>query len=56
MARRWRRDLASIDLQAIAASFKGILENAGGPHGRLADIKTLADTIVDGPDQEVFCG
>jgi hypothetical protein len=51
MAKRWRRELASIDLQATAASFKGIHETAGKPH-ELADIKTLADTIVDGPDQE----
>ena len=51
MAKQWRRELASVDLQAIAASFKNIHENAGRPH-QLADIKVLADTIVDGPDQE----
>jgi len=51
MAKRWRRELASIDLQAIAASFKGIHESAGRPH-ELADIKALADSIVDGTDQE----
>ena len=51
MARRWRKELASIDLEAMAASFKGINEQAGKPH-HLAEIKALADSIVDGPDQE----
>jgi hypothetical protein len=35
----------------MAANFKGIHEHAGKPH-ELADIKALADTIIDGPDQE----
>jgi hypothetical protein len=51
MAKRWRKELASIDLETMAASFKGIHEQAGKPH-QLADIKALADSIVDGPDQE----
>ncbi len=51
MAKRWRQELASIDLQTMAASFKGIHEQAGKPH-ELTDIKTLADSIIDGPDQE----
>ncbi len=51
MAKRWRRELESIDLKAMAASFKGIHERAGKPQ-ELADIKALAEAIVDGPDQE----
>src|ERR1700722_19977585 len=38
MAKRWRNELASIDLPAMAASFKDIHEQAGKPH-ELADIK-----------------
>jgi hypothetical protein len=35
----------------MAASFKGIHEQAGKPQ-QLAEIKALADSIVDGPDQD----
>jgi hypothetical protein len=35
----------------MAASFKGIHQAAGRPT-KLEDIKALADTIIDGPDQE----
>ena len=51
MAKRWRRELESIDLKAMAASFKGMHERAGRPQ-ELADIKALAEAIVDGPEQE----
>lgn len=51
MAKRWRRELESIDLKSMAASFKGIHERAGKPQ-ELADIKALAEAIVDGPDQD----
>ena len=51
MAKSWRRELESIDLKAMAASFKPIHERAGSPQ-ELVDIKALADTIIDGPDQE----
>jgi hypothetical protein len=51
MASRWRRELESIDLKAMAATFKPLYEKAGKPH-KLADIKAAADAIVDGPDQE----
>jgi hypothetical protein len=50
-AKRWRRELESIDLKAVAASFKGIYETAGRPKA-LADIKAVADAIIDGPNQE----
>lgn len=49
-AKRWRHQLESIDLEAMAASFKGILETAGRPQA-LADIKAVAEAIIDGPDQ-----
>ena len=51
MAKRWRRELESVDLKAMADSFKGIHESAGRPQ-ELEDIRALADAIVDGPDQE----
>lgn len=51
MAKRWRNELSSMDLQAMAASFKNIHEQGGKPH-ELTDIKALADSIIDGPDQE----
>jgi len=50
-AKRWRRELESVDLKAMAASFKGIYETAGRPQA-LEDIKAVADAIVDGPEQE----
>ena len=51
MAKKWRRELASIDLAAMASSFKGIYEQAGRPH-ELTEIKLLAESVIDGPDQE----
>jgi len=51
MAKIWRQQLESIDLKAMAASFKPIHEKAGSPQS-LEDIKTLAEAIIDGPDQE----
>lgn len=51
MAKKWRRELASIDLAAMASSFKGIYEQAGRPH-ELTDIRLLAESVIDGPDQE----
>jgi hypothetical protein len=51
VAARWRQEVQSIDLKAMAASFKGIHQAAGRPT-KLADIKTLAEKIIDGPDQE----
>jgi uncharacterized protein with GYD domain len=46
-----RQELESIDLKAMAASFKEIHETAGKPQA-LEDIKVLAETMVDAPDQE----
>jgi hypothetical protein len=51
IAARWRQEVESLDLKAMAASFKGIHQAAGRPT-RLEDIKALADAIIDGPDQE----
>ena len=51
IAVRWRRQVESIDLKAMAASFKGIHQAAGRPT-KLEGIKALADSIIDGPDQE----
>jgi hypothetical protein len=51
MAKEWRQQLAAIDLKSMAASFKPIYEKAGSPQD-LADIRALADSIIDGPDQE----
>ena len=51
MAKRWRRELELIDLKSMAANFREIHEKAGRPQ-ELADIKALAEGIVDGPDQE----
>jgi hypothetical protein len=50
-AKRWRQELESIDLKAMAASFKGIHETAGRPQA-LADIQAVAQGIIDGSDQE----
>jgi hypothetical protein len=50
-AKRWRQELQSIDLKSMATSFKEIHEAAGKPQA-LADIKALAENIVDGPDHE----
>jgi hypothetical protein len=51
IAVQWRQQVESIDLKAMAALFKEIHQTAGRPT-KLEDIKALADTIIDGPDQE----
>jgi hypothetical protein len=51
LAVRWRQEVQSYDLATMAASFKGIHQAAGRPT-KLEDLKLLADTIIDGPDQE----
>ena len=53
MAKRWRRELESIDLRAMSSGFKSIYEALGKPH-KLADIKAAANAIVDGSDQEAI--
>jgi len=53
MAKRWRRELESIDLKAMSSGFKSIYEALGKPH-KLADIKAAANAIVDGSDQEAI--
>ena len=49
-AKRWRRELESVDLKAQKESFQGIWEKAGKPR-TFEEIKALADSIVDGPEQ-----
>ncbi len=50
-AKRWRRELQSADLKAMSESFREIWKQAGGPT-TFADIKNLADRLIDGPDQD----
>ncbi len=49
-AKRWRQELESVDLKAMRESFHGIWEQAGKPRN-FGDIKALAATLIDGPDQ-----
>jgi hypothetical protein len=49
-AKRWRRELESVDLKAQKESFQGIWEKAGKPR-TFEEIKALADSIVEGPEQ-----
>src|SRR5258708_3397431 len=51
IAVRWRQEVESLDLKAMAAGFKRIHQAVGRPT-KLEDIKAVADAIVDGPDQE----
>jgi hypothetical protein len=51
-AKRWRRELESVDLKAQKESFQGIWEKAGKPR-TFEEIKALVDNIIDGPEQYV---
>ncbi len=49
-AKKWRRELQAADLRANSENFREIWKQAGRPR-TLADIKDLADRLIDGPDQ-----
>jgi hypothetical protein len=49
-AKRWRQELEAVDLKAQKESFRGIWEKAGKPR-TFEEIKALADSIIDGPEQ-----
>jgi hypothetical protein len=48
--RKWREELDAVDLNAMKISFTEIWEKAGRPRS-LEEIKSLADNIIDGPEQ-----